>query len=337
MVGAKKVVILINIGTPDKPERKYVRRYLREFLGDPRVIDIPALARWLLVNVIIAPFRSINSTRLYKQVWTENGSPLFYHGKSAVEKLQEELGNDYDVRLAMRYQKPHLSVVLEEVRQIPSKEIIIFPLFPQYASATSGSIIDFSMKYLRRWHVIPDVKFLHQFYDHPGFLKAFESRIREHDISSFDHIIMSYHGLPMRQVRKAHQGYHCNEQECKKHMLPAFKNCYQATCYDTSRKLAEILKLEVNDYSVTFQSRLSKNWLEPFTDKKIEELATRGCKKLLVISPAFVADCLETLVEIEDEYNTLFKSLGGEKLTLVKSLNDHPLWIKAMADMVKDT
>lgn len=335
MVQTKKVVILVNIGTPDKPERKYVRKYLRDFLGDPRVIDIPALARWLLINTIIAPFRSINSTRLYKKVWTENGSPLLYNGNNAAKKLQEELGNDYNVKLAMRYQKPHLGDILDEMKHRPLEQIIIFPLFPQYASATSGSIIDFSMNAIRRWHVIPDVKFIHQFYDHPGFLKAFESRIKEHDISSYDHVIMSYHGLPLRQIKKNHQGFHCNQNECKNRMLPEFKNCYQATCYDTSRKLAERLNLLERDYSVTFQSRLSNNWLEPFTDKKIEDLAGKGLKKLLIISPAFVADCLETIVEIEDEYNTLFKSLGGEQLTLVKSLNDHPRWIQAMADLVR--
>lgn len=336
MVETKKVVILVNIGTPDKPERKYVRRYLREFLGDPRVIDIPALARWMLVNLIIAPFRSINSARLYKKVWTENGSPLLFYGQSAAEKLQIELGDEYMVKLAMRYQKPHLREVLDNVKQMPPKKIIIFPLFPQYASATSGSIIDFSMKQLRRWHVIPKIKFIHQFYNHPGFLDAFESRIREHDISTYDHVIMSYHGLPLRQIRKAHQGYKCDQMNCKMQMLPAYKNCYQATCYDTSRLLAQRLNLSDGDYSVTFQSRLSKNWLEPFTDKKIEELAGQGYKKLLVISPAFVADCLETLIEIEDEYDVLFKSLGGEQLTLVKSLNDHSNWIRAMADLVRD-
>lgn len=330
----KEVVILVNIGTPEKPERKYVRRYLREFLNDPRVIDIPALARWMLVNLIIVPFRTIRSTRLYKKLWTTNGSPLLIYGRQATEKLQNELGDRYEVKLAMRYQKPHLGDILEKTKQKPVEKITIFPLFPHYASATTGSILDFSMKELRTWHIIPNVKFIHQFYDHPLFLESYVARINEYDIHAYDHIIMSYHGLPLRQINKAHQGYQCEHKACTKQMLPAYKNCYQATCYDTSRKLAERLNLKKQDYSVTFQSRLSKNWLEPFTDKKIEELAKTGCKKLLVVCPAFVADCLETIIEIEDEYSTMFANLGGERLTLVKSLNDHPGWIKAMANIV---
>jgi ferrochelatase len=336
MSRSRKVVVLVNIGTPKKPKRKHVRKYLREFLSDPRVIDIPALWRWMLVNLIIVPFRSINSTRLYKKLWTKDGSPLLIYGQNAAARLQEALGNAFKVKLAMRYQAPHLREVLNEVKDSHPETIIIFPLFPQYASATSGSILDYSMKTIRKWHVIPEVKFVPQFYDHPSFLEAFVQRINEYDISAYDHVIMSYHGLPLRQIDKAHQGFRCNGVECMYQITHEFKSCYKATCYDTSRKLAAKLNLSENDYSVTFQSRLSKNWLEPFTDVKIKELADKGHKKLLVISPAFVADCLETLIEIEDEYNVLFQDVGGEKLTLVKSLNDHPVWIKAMKNMIEE-
>jgi ferrochelatase len=261
---------------------------------------------------------------------------LLIYGQNAAARLQEALGNAFKVKLAMRYQAPHLREVLNEVKDSHPETIIIFPLFPQYASATSGSILDYSMKTIRKWHVIPEVKFVPQFYDHPSFLEAFVQRINEYDISAYDHVIMSYHGLPLRQIDKAHQGFRCNGVECMYQITHEFKSCYKATCYDTSRKLAAKLNLSENDYSVTFQSRLSKNWLEPFTDVKIKELADKGHKKLLVISPAFVADCLETLIEIEDEYNVLFQDVGGEKLTLVKSLNDHPVWIKAMKNMIEE-
>lgn len=334
MENAKKAVILVNVGTPDKPEVKSVRKFLTQFLNDRRVIDIPWLAQKILVNLIIVPFRAKNSTRLYEQLWTPDGSPILVYLNRLSVKLQNLLGDDFRVFPAMRYGNPSLSKALEEIKSGNFREVIIFPLFPQYASSTTGTVVDYVMKKIRKWPVIPQVRFQGQFYDNPEFIKAFAERIKSYHPEEFDHVVFSYHGLPLRHIKRVHPEIPSASCTCTSEMPEHGKSCYKATCYHTTRLLATELGLPSSAYSVAFQSRLSRNWLNPFTDETIVKLAKKGAKKLLVISPAFVADCLETTVELGIDYSNLFKKNGGEILLLVDSLNDRDSWVETVAGLV---
>ncbi|MHB1685942.1 MAG: ferrochelatase [Ignavibacteriaceae bacterium] len=328
-------VLLINLGTPDSPSVGDVRKYLYEFLNDPRVIDIPWLLRKILVNLIIVPFRAPKSAKIYKQLWTDKGSPIIVYGNSVKEKLQKELSSDFKVELAMRYQNPSLDEVLGRMKKKVYHKIIIVPLFPQYASASTGSAVEKAMKIIMKWWVIPEIKVISQFYDNEGFINAIIERAKKYNLNEFDHILFSYHGLPVRQVDKVYDdGKPCSDHNCENEITDANKFCYKAACYATTRLLARKLQLPKDGYTVCFQSRLDKKWLEPFTDKIIIEKAKEGAKKILVFSPAFVADCLETIVEIGIEYQKLFVDNGGEKIQLVESLNDHPLWIETLKKIV---
>ncbi len=330
----KTAVLLINLGTPDSPSVSDVRSYLSQFLNDPRVIDIPWLFRKILVNLIIVPFRAPKSAKVYQQLWTENGSPLLFHSEKARDLLQEQLGDTHDVYLAMRYKNPSIPDVLEQIRKKNYRRIVVLPMFPQYASATTGSANDEVMRVLRKWWVIPEVRMISQYYDHPLYLDAFADRARKYNIDEYQHVLFSYHGLPERQVDKVYDDGVCADHNCESEITEENKFCYKATCYATSRLLAERLGIPAEKYTVCFQSRLDKKWLTPFSDAVVEDCARKGMKKILVLSPAFTADCLETIIEIGEEYQELFHSLGGEKVQLVESLNDHPLWIQCMKDIV---
>lgn len=333
-------VLLIQLGTPDSPSVSDVRRYLREFLNDPRVIDIPWLPRKLLVNGIIVPFRAPKSAKIYKELWnlSDSKSPLLTHTEKLVELVQQRFPDeDVHVEFAMRYQNPSLDNVLEGMKKMNFDQMIIVPLFPQYASASSGSAIDKAMKIISKWWVIPEVKIVSQFWDHQGYIESVVDRSKAFDLSSFDHILFSYHGLPERQVDKVYEGNDlCEDQPCETEVNQKNKFCYKATCYATTRLIASKLGLSENDYTVCFQSRLDKKWLMPFSDKVVEEQAKSGAKKLLVFSPAFVADCLETLIEIGEEYQEIFEENGGEKVQLVPSSNDHPRFVDCMEDLIRN-
>jgi ferrochelatase len=331
----KAAVLLVNLGTPDSPSVADVRSYLRQFLNDPRVVDLPWLARKILVNLIIVPFRSPKSAKIYQKLWTEQGSPIILHGERVQNLLQQRLGPEYRVELAMRYKNPSISSALERVRKANPERIIVLPLFPQYASASTGSALQEVMDIVRNWWVIPNVEFISQYWDHPGFINALIERGKQYDWREYDHVLFSYHGLPERQVDKVYDDGVCREKGCEHEMTPENRYCYTATCYGTTRLLAGGLGIPKENYTVCFQSRLDKRWLKPFADKMVIQQAKKGAKKLLVFSPSFVADCLETTIEIADEYQLLFKQHGGDQIQLVESLNDHPAWIDALEDLVK--
>ena len=333
----KKIgVLLVNLGTPDNPGVGAVRKYLFEFLNDPRVIDLPWLGRFLLVNFIIVPFRAFASSKIYKLLWDDKmGSPLLWYSRSLRDKLHKELPEQFNVHLAMRYQTPSMDSVLKEMKKENYDQIIILPLYPQYASSTTGSTLEKAMKIIKKWYVIPEVSMVSQYYDHPDLIETIAERAKKFDLNAYDHIIFSYHGLPVRQVDKVYDdGLPCEEHECETKITELNKFCYKAACYATTRLIAERLNIPEEHYTVGFQSRLDKNWLEPFSDKLVEQKAEEGAKKLLFFSPAFTADCLETTIEIGDEYLEIFQERGGEQLDLVESLNDHPLWVKTLKDIV---
>ena len=332
----RTAVLLVNVGTPDEPKVSAVRRYLFQFLNDRRVIDLPLIPQKLLVNLIIVPFRAPKSTKLYEMLWTDEGSPLVVNAEKNRAELQKKLGADYEVITAMRYQNPSLKKALHQVRDKRFGKMIVVPVFPQYASSTTGTIAQFVSQEMARWTVIPELKIISQFYDHPQFINAFADRIRGYKPESWDHIVFSFHGLPNRQVDKIHPEVKSTNCTCETVMPEHGKYCYKATCYETVRLLAAELQLKKEDYSVSFQSRLTKNWLKPFTDELLIEKAKGGTKRVLVVAPAFVADCLETTVEIGIEYQDLFVKHGGEKVQLVESLNDHPLWIDTLKQLIID-
>jgi protoporphyrin/coproporphyrin ferrochelatase len=338
MMKKKAAVLLVNLGSPDSPKPGDVYRYLTEFLNDPRVIDINWIGRKALVNGIIVPFRHRKSAAVYEKLWTENGSPLIHYGKQVQQLLQNRFNNEDSetkIFLAMRYQHPSIESALSEIKKYNPDQILIIPLFPQYASASTGSVIDKCMRIMRDLWVFPDIRFVSQFWDHPGYLDAVANRAKEFDIKSFDHVLFSFHGLPERQVDKVYDDRKCNNHSCEHEINEENKFCYKATCYATSREVAKRLGLNNDDYTVCFQSRLGSGWIEPFSDVVIKELAAKGAKKLLVFSPAFIADCLETTIEIGEEYQELFHENGGEKVQLVPSLNVGADWIDTLEDIVR--
>jgi protoporphyrin/coproporphyrin ferrochelatase len=334
----KTGVLIVNLGTPDSPNTSEVRKYLREFLMDGRVIDIPAPLRWMLVNLIIAPFRAPKSSKTYKKLWEERGSPLKFYGEDIEKMLQERLGEEYFVKLAMRYQNPSLVDGLEVFRKAGLKKIIIVPLFPQYASATTGSIFEQAMQVVSNWQVIPEIAFTNQFYDHPLFLKHFVEVSKKYlAATKFDHILYSYHGIPARHIRKGdYTGETCKFGTCCDSIGPHNQLCYRAQCFATSRALAKEMGLKEGEYSTAFQSRLGKDpWLEPYTEDVVQSFPKEGKKKLLIFSGAFVADCLETTIEIGEEYFELFEHNGGEVFQLVESFNNSPLFVDLLEDIIK--
>jgi len=333
----KTAVILANVGTPDEPTVGAVRKYLFQFLNDRRVIDLPWLLQKFLVNVIIVPFRAPKSTKLYQMLWTEKGSPLMYISNESKEKLQEILGENYEVFVGMRYQNPSLKAALQTIKEKRFDKIVVLPMFPQYASSTTGTISQLVNTEVASWNVIPEFTIISQFYQNPAFIQSFANQIRKYKPEEFNHIIFSYHGLPFSQTDRVHPGIKTVECTCEEQMPEHGRYCYKATCYETTRLLAKELGLPKSAYSVAFQSRLTKNWLKPFSDKEIIKLAKQGTKRILITAPAFIADCLETTVEIGIEYHELFVKNGGEKIQLVESLNSNDDWIRAVAGMVRNS
>jgi len=337
----KKGILLANLGTPDSPSRGDVYKYLKQFLLDPRVIDIPTIQRHLLVRGIIAPFRSASSSKLYKQLWTKEGSPIKLYGYKLREEVQKLLGDDYIVELGMRYQNPSLESALKSLLDKGADEIIVFPLFPHYASASTGSVHEEVMRLLQKEQVIPDVKFINSYYDHPALIEVFADNARKYNLEDYEHFVFSFHGLPQRQMIKADRSKsHCIKKDgCCNTLCEANKFCYSAQCHATAQAIAANLGLKTDQYTISFQSRLGRDpWMQPYTDKILEErIKDHGNKNILVFSPAFVADCLETTIEIGVEYKEDFEEMGGQKLDLVESLNDNPKWVQAVVQMVKES
>jgi len=332
----RKGILLVNLGTPDSPSVSDVRKYLAEFLMDERVIDINAIGRALLVKGIIVPFRGPKSAKSYQEIWGENGSPLMHYGLSLKEKLQTKMGEHYLVELAMRYQSPSIRSALCKLQAAGVHDITVVPLFPQYASATTGSVHQKVMEEIKSWQVIPSIRFINSYHEHPGMIKAYADNARDFDLQKFDHVLFSFHGLPIRQLIKADESKcHCQKaNECCKQRVPENQFCYSAQCHQTAYAIAKELQLEENQFTICFQSRLGRDpWIKPYTSEVLEHLAAEGKKNILVLCPAFVADCLETIYEIALEYDEEFKEWGGESVRLVPSLNDSDAWVDALAEI----
>lgn len=331
-------LLLSNLGTPDDPSPASVRRYLREFLSDPRVLDINAFGRWALLNLIILPTRPRKSAEAYQQVWTAAGSPLMVHSRALTDAVQAKLGPEWAVELGMRYGSPSIEQALDRFRARGVDRVVFFPLYPQYASSSAGSSVEELYRVAgSRWNT-PTLATVEAFYDEPGFIESFV-RVGEGVVARArpDHVLFSYHGLPERHVRKSDEtGAHClASATCCDVIVPANRNCYRAQCYATTRAIVAAMKLTV-PHSVSFQSRLGRTpWIRPYTDIVLPELLKKGVRRVVVLCPAFVADCLETLEEIGIRAQRDFVEAGGESLTLVPSLNADPGWVDAVADLVR--
>ena len=331
----KKALLLVNLGTPDKPTYLSVFKYLRQFLMDGRVININPFLRFVLVNFIICPTRSFSSTKVYKEVWDKNtGSPLLHNTTKLAEKLVNKV-QDYDVYFAMRYQNPSIESVINKILETNPDEITVLPLFPHYAAATTGSVYQEISRVISKKWVVPNIRFINQFYDNEKFIDAWVDKASKFDLNTYDKVIFSYHGIPNSHVDNVYPDSLCSDHNCESEVTNENKFCYKATTYETTKILANRLNLSPDKYQVTFQSRLTNKWLTPFTDEVLESLPTNGNKNVLVFSPAFTADCLETIIEIGDEYKELFFEAGGEKLDYVESLNYSDLWADAIIDIIK--
>ncbi|MBF0571391.1 MAG: ferrochelatase [Candidatus Omnitrophica bacterium] len=332
----KTGVLLINLGTPDSSSAADVRKYLREFLMDERVIDIPFWRRFLLVNLVIVPFRASRSSQNYRKLWGLQGSPLKVYGQELQKILQQALGERFQVELAMRYQNPGIAKVLSRFTNKALGRLIVIPLYPQYASSSSGSAIEKVMNEIKRWEVVPKLKVIERFFDHPLFINSFVQLGKKYmDKKHYDHYLFSYHGLPEHQVLKASGENYCRLGDCCSVYQDKNRYCYRAQCFETTRLLVKELGIKEGDYTVCFQSRLGQTaWIKPYTDEIIKQLAQKGIKNILAFSPSFVADCLETTVEMGCEYKKLFEKHGGTHWQMVESLNVQSTWIECLKQLV---
>jgi ferrochelatase len=336
----KKGLLLLNLGTPDAPTPEKVRDYLREFLMDPFVIDIPFVFRWLLVHGAILPKRPALSAEAYRKVWTERGSPLLEYLHGLVEQVRAIApAARWEVKGGMRYGNPSLRSVLSEFKKDGIREVVVFPLYPQYSLAATESSVAATRPIAEELGLT--VRFVPAFYDAPGFIQAFAAVARESlQGYEFDHLLFSFHGLPERQVKKTDRspaGSHCLQSaDCCARITEANRDCYRAQSYATARALAKELGLTPDRYTVCFQSRLGRTpWIKPYTDQLYVDLAGKGVRRVAVMCPAFVADCLETLEEIQIRGREEFKKLGGQDLKLVPSLNASPLWARAVLELAE--
>ncbi len=339
MAAAETAVLLVNLGTPRSPRPGDVRRHLREFLGDPLVLDMPAPLRFLLLELVILPFRPRRSARAYQKIWGPDGSPLLVHGLALARALAAELGGGYAVEIAMRYGEPGIREALQRLSARAPARLIALPLFPQYSDAATGSARAKLAAEHARLPALPALEMLGAFYHRPEFTAAWAELARE-QLGRFrpDFVLFSYHGLPERQLARLDggRGYCFATEACCDAVGPANRDCYRAQCFATTRALAAELKLAPERLATSFQSRLGRTpWIKPYTDLLLPELASRGHRRLAILCPAFVADCLETLEEIGIRAHEQWCALGGEELLLVRSLNAEPAWVRAIAGWIR--
>ena len=336
-------ILLSNLGTPEAPTAAAVRPYLRQFLTDRRVIDIPWFPRQLLVRCIIAPFRSPRSAHAYASVWTPEGSPLMVHSKALLESVRREMGPGYRVALGMRYGKPSLGTALEELSKAGCDEIRLLALYPQNAGATTASTLEETWRIAGRMETPPRIVPLPAFPTHAGFIAAQAEPLREalsHGPANETHVLFSYHGLPERQIHRADpSGNHClAKASCCDSLVEVNRHCYRAQCFATSRALMQTLDLDPARCHTTFQSRLGRiPWIGPATDATIAALPAKGVRHLVVATPSFVTDCLETLEEVGLGLRASFLAAGGDTFTLAPCVNSSPTWVRAVCDLVGAT
>ena len=335
-----KGVLLINLGSPDSTETKDVKKYLDEFLMDKRVIDVPYLLRALLVRGIILNTRPKKSAKAYRKIWWDEGSPLIVLSERLQKKVQAK--TKLPVALSMRYGKPSIKTGLEELKKKGVTDVLLVPLYPQHAMATTETILVLAEQLKEKY--FPEMKLSHipAFYHKKEYIKVLSESIQDHlKGKEWDKILFSYHGIPERHVRKTDvTKKHCNPSDqnfiCCQTKSPAHEFCYKHQCYETTRQVVEYLGLKESQYFVSFQSRLAGDaWLQPYTDKMIEKYPTEGVKKLAVVTPAFVSDCLETLEEIAMEGKEEFLEAGGDEFYAIPCINDNDDWVDVLVNWIE--
>jgi protoporphyrin/coproporphyrin ferrochelatase len=313
-------VLLVNLGTPSAPNASAVRKYLRQFLSDPRVIELPRILWWLLLNLIILPIRGFRSAANYRKVWTEAGSPLMSISRALQAKVQKQLDSGaghYHVELAMSYGEPALDSALKSLMQKGAKRLLVLPLYPQYSGTTTGSVFDGVTQALRQHRWVPDFRFISQYYEHESYTKALVEAVRAHwqKHGRAQQLLLSFHGIPKRYFLNGDL-YHCH-------------------CYGTARRVREALDLKPEELLVSFQSRVGKEeWLKPYTDELIKSLPGKGIKQLDVMCPGFAVDCLETLEEIKGENAEYFEHAGGESMRYIDALNDSDAHAELLCQLI---
>jgi ferrochelatase len=343
-------LLLINLGTPDAPTPEAVERYLKQFLMDKWVIDLPWVWRWILVNMMIVPRRKNPSSQLYRSIWTERGSPLLVHTQDLASEVVRRAGDGLKVAIAMRYGSPSIAEGLARLLSEGVDEVTVFPLYPQYAESTTRSSVEECervLNYLNSEASAPRarMKVIKPFYDRVEYLDAMETVIRESLsaaaaalTSPSDHMLFTFHGLPVKHLRRTDggRGVCYSNESCCAEISARNQNCYRAQCLATARALAKRLGLKNTQWSVAFQSRIGRGrWIEPYTDEILARLAHSGVKRLFVAAPSFTADCLETLEEISARGSKLFKAAGGEEMIVAPCLNSHPAWAKAVLNIAQ--
>jgi protoporphyrin/coproporphyrin ferrochelatase len=332
----QRAILLVNLGSPDSTSVPDVRRYLEEFLGDERVIDKPAstFLRSLLLNRIIIPRRAPKSAHAYEQIWTKDGSPLIVISRSVQQKLAAALGPATPVYLAMRYGRPSVASVLAQMAVDGIEEVLLFPQYPHYAMSSWETVVvkvyEEAARHAPGMRIAP----AQPFYQDPDYIEALHTVAAPYLAQPHDYVLFSYHGIPVRHLRKADSSKaHCTiVDDCCSTASPVQATCYRAQCFATTRALVAHAGLTPDRHSVSFQSRLvGEPWLTPYTDHELERLARAGIKRILVLCPAFVADCLETIEEISGEGKQTFLKAGGESFTQIPCLNDHPVYIDFLA------
>lgn len=336
---AQRAILLMNLGSPDSTSVKDVRKYLNEFLMDGRVIDIPLIARALLVRGIIVPFRAPKSAEAYRTIWTNEGSPLIVLTKELQQALQQQV--EEPVAIAMRYGTPSPKQAYDKLLQNNPdlKEILIVPLYPHYAMSSYETALVQAQEQYEAGNYPFSISFIKPFYNEANYLNALANSMQPWLEKEHDHILFSYHGIPERHLRKTGGSNGCNCMKvanCCEVDTAAHATCYRHQVFTTTRLVAEKLGLPKEKYSISFQSRLGKGWLEPFTDIRLEQLPKEGIKKLLIICPAFISDCLETLEEIAERGKETFMEAGGKSYEMIPCLNTHPMWVATLANWMKD-
>jgi ferrochelatase len=332
----KRAVLLMNLGSPDSTSTRDLRTYLMEFLMDKRVIDYPWLFRKILVGGIIVPFRAAKSAEAYKTIWTSEGSPLIVLTRQLREALQELI--DEPVEIAMRYGNPGVEEGFNRLlSRVPDlEEVIAIPLYPHYAMASYETAVEYAQEIYRKKKHRFKLKFIRPFYNESNYLRALSEQIRPY-LQDYDHILFSYHGIPARHIHKSDPtGNHCLQSaDCCAVASPAHSTCYRHQCFSTTREMVRLLAIPEGKYSNSFQSRLGKGWLEPFTDIRLEEMPKEGIKKLLILCPAFISDCLETLEEIAIRGKETFMGAGGVSYTMIPCLNVNSLFVQTLAGWIE--
>ncbi len=308
-----KGILLVNLGSPDDLNLSSIKRYLKEFLSDDFVVDLPKIVQQILVNCIIIPFRSKRTKKAYEAIWTEEGSPLLINTKNIAQKLYEKINSP--VEIAMRYQNPSIESALMQLKERGCKEVVVVPLYPHYAEATSLSTKIETERVAKNLGLEISLSFSNEFYKENGYIKALSSKIERHLPIDYDYLLFSYHGIPKRQNLKTDPTY-------EEQVLQASKLC------------AQKLNIQVEKWGVSFQSRIGPGWLQPFTDKVLEDLPKKEIKKIAVVCPSFVADNLETLEEINLEAKETFLTSGGVEFTYIPCLNDDNDWINFLTDYI---